>query len=78
MRAKKNRQSETYVPEHESRFKPVPRVRPGGDHRHGNIGQLSFIDDKLGSAKKRTDSRTQQDRPQDTVQQQKCLIGLFT
>lgn len=46
-----HRQSETYVPEHQSSFKPVPGGRPGGDHRHRDIGQLSFVDDKLGSAK---------------------------
>ena len=69
--------SETYVPEHESSLKPVPGGRPGGDHRHRDIGQLSFVDDKLGSAKKRTDSRTQQDRAQDAVQQQEYLIRLF-
>lgn len=72
-----HRQSETYVPEHESSLKPVPGGRPGGDHRHRDIGQLSFVDDKLGSAKKRTDSRTQQDRTQDAVQQQEYLIRLL-
>ena len=64
-----------------SRTRKQPQVRargrPGGDHRHRDIGQLSFVDDKLGSAKKRTDSRTQQDRTQDAVQQQEYLIRLF-
>ena len=39
-----------------SRTRKQPQVRargrPGGDHRHRDIGQLSFVDDKLGSAKK--------------------------
>ncbi len=56
----------------------MPRVRPGGDHRHGDIGQLPFVDDKFGSAEERADSRPQQDRPQDAVQQQEYLIGLFS
>ncbi len=77
MRARKN----TASPRHTFRTRKQPQVRargrPGGDHRHRDIGQLSFVDDKLGSAKKRTDSRTQQDRAQDAVQQQEYLIRLF-
>ena len=77
-RQEEHSQPEAYVPEHQSGFKPVPGVRPRGNHRHCDIGQLPFVDNELGSAKERTDGRPQQDRPQDTVQQQKHLICLFT
>ena len=53
MRARKNTASPRHTFQNtKAASSPCHGGRPGGDHRHRDIGQLSFVDDKLGSAKK--------------------------